>query len=126
MKTLIFVALGGAVGSAGRFAVGSWLKNLPGIPWGTLVVNVVGSFVLGVLAAIAAERPEWDVAIRTGLTVGVLGGFTTFSTLTVESVDLIGRGDIGLGSLNLVGSIVFGLLAAIAGLAVGRLVATRT
>ncbi len=122
VRTLMYVALGGAVGSAGRYAIGTWMKDLPGIHWGTFVVNIVGAFTLGVVASLAANQPDWDVALRTGLTVGVLGGFTTFSTWTVESVELFSRGDIGLGLANLFGSLAVGVLAAAAGLALGRLV----
>ncbi|MDH5420852.1 MAG: CrcB family protein, partial [Acidimicrobiia bacterium] len=98
-----------------------WMKDLPGIHWGTFAVNIAGAFTLGVVAAVAANQPDWDVALRTGLTVGVLGGFTTFSTWTVESVELFSRGDMGLGLANLFGSLAVGVLAAAAGLAVGRL-----
>ncbi len=121
VRTLIFVALGGAAGSAGRYAIGSWMKDLPGIQWGTFVVNIVGAFLLGIVASVAANQPDWDVAVRTGLTVGVLGGFTTFSTWTVESVELFSRGDIALGLGNLLGSLAAGVIAAAAGLALGRL-----
>lgn len=116
--------MGGAVGSAGRYAIGSWMKDLPGIHWGTFAVNIVGAFTLGIVASLAATHPEWDVAARTGVTVGILGGFTTFSTWTVESVELFSRGQAALGTANLVGSLLAGVLAAAAGLAVGRLVWT--
>ena len=62
-----------------------------------------------------------DPAVRAGLTVGVLGGFTTFSTWTVESVELIGSGEFGLAAGNVVAAIVFGFLAAVLGLMLGRL-----
>ncbi|MBK5266858.1 MAG: CrcB family protein [Acidimicrobiia bacterium] len=121
MKTLMFVALGGAVGSAGRYAIGSWMKDLPGIHWGTFFVNITGAFILGLVASLASNHPEWDIAARTGLTVGVLGGFTTFSTWTVESVELVSRGEMALGLTNLFGSLLAGVAAAAAGLALGRL-----
>ena len=120
VRTLLFVALGGAVGSTGRYAIGTWMKDLPGIPWGTFAVNIGGAFILGLIASLSTSHPEWDVATRTGLTVGVLGGFTTFSTWTVESVEMFSQGHAGMGLANLGGSMVAGILAAAAGLALGR------
>lgn len=120
MRILLYVAVGGAIGSAGRYLVGLWLRDIPGIPWETFAVNVAGSLALGFLAGVFAGSPDTDVALRTGLTVGVLGGFTTFSTFALESVEIIGDGRIGEALFNLVGSVVIGLIAAVVGLVVGR------
>ncbi len=123
MRILLFVAVGGAIGSAGRYLIGLWLRDLPGIPWETFFVNVVGSFALGFIAGFVAVRPMADPALRTGLTVGLLGGFTTFSTFTVESLELVGAGHPTAAIGNLVGSVVAGLVAAGLGLIAGRAVA---
>lgn len=83
------VALGGALGSVARYAVGVGARALaPGWPWGTLVVNVLGSFAIGLLFAWFMERPapEW---VRLGLITGVLGGFTTFSAFSIETLELL-------------------------------------
>jgi len=123
MRVLLFVAIGGALGSVGRYLIGLWMRDIPGIPWETFAVNVAGSLVLGFLAGVFAATPNMDVAVRTGITVGVLGGFTTFSTFTVESVEIIGSGRIGAALFNLIGSVVLGLVAAAVGLVFGRAVA---
>lgn len=122
MRTLLFVAAGGAVGSAARYVVGTWMKNVGTLPWGTTTVNLAGSFALGLLAGVLAEGTRIDADLRTGVTVGILGGFTTFSTWTVESVELIGSGKWSLAALNIFGALAAGLVAAGLGLALGRAV----
>ena len=72
------------------------------------------------MAGYLASSSELDPAVRTGLTVGVLGGFTTFSTWTVETVEMLGNGELGLALMNVLGAVVLGLLAAVVGLALGR------
>jgi len=94
------------------------------MPWGTWAVNVLGSFVLGFLAGFLAGNSELDPAVRTGLTVGVLGGFTTFSTWTVETVEMLGNGEYGVATFNLFGAVVIGLVAAGGGLVLGRAAGT--
>lgn len=75
---------------------------------------------LGFLAGYLASNSDLDPSVRTGLTVGVLGGFTTFSTWTVETVEMLGNGEVGLALMNFFGAVVVGLLAAAVGLVVGR------
>lgn len=120
MRTLLFVAVGGALGTAARFLVGVWMKDVGTIPWGTMLVNLAGSFALGLLAGALASRGAIDADLRTAVTVGLLGGFTTFSTWTVESVELFGSGKYGLATLNVFGALAVGLVAAGLGLALGR------
>ena len=120
--TLVLVGLGGAAGAVTRYLVDSWIaqRTAAAFPWGTLVVNVSGSFVLGVLFALAIERDVLPGDTRLPLMVGFVGAYTTFSTLMLESWRLIDGGAVGLALVNLAGSTVVGLAAVVAGLIVGR------
>jgi CrcB protein len=91
--TVIYVALGGALGSALRYLLGQWLGRIaPGnIPWGTFGVNLLGSFLIGFLMVRFALRGQLDTELRIALTVGVLGGFTTYSAFAYEVVSLVQR-----------------------------------
>ena len=109
------------MGSVARYSIGMGMRNIGTLPWGTWFVNILGSFLLGFLAGYLVDS-EMDPAVRAGLTVGVLGGFTTFSTWTVETVELFGTGEYGLAVGNLLGAIVVGVAAAAMGLMFGRLV----
>ena|SRR5688572_27355585 len=83
------VAVGGAAGALARYALALWLTPLaPAFPWATLTVNVVGSFLIGVVLVLSDERGTIDPLMRTLLAVGVLGGFTTFSSFSVETLRL--------------------------------------
>jgi len=89
LSILLGVAGGGALGSLLRFAVGRLLPTAPGaMPWSTLGINVLGSFALGLLAGATFARPYASPALRAFFSVGLLGGFTTFSTFSVETVAL--------------------------------------
>jgi len=95
--TLIYVAAGGAIGAVGRFAVmsmvGSWAHSAgSGFPYGTMVVNVLGSFLLGALIEISALTWSPSLEIRAMLVVGMLGSFTTFSTFSLDVVAMATRG----------------------------------
>ena len=122
MRELALVATGGAIGATARYVVGGLVSSRTGagFPWGTLIVNVLGAFLLGLLMALSTERAVVSTAWRTFLGIGVLGGFTTFSTLSFETVRLLEQGALLVASANMLGSAVVGIAAAIAGLAVGR------
>ena len=96
------IAIGGGCGSVARFVLaremGRFLGNF--LPYGTLAVNVLGSFILGWLAAVFLDRPEINSALRLGVTVGFLGAFTTFSTFSLESVQLLLSGAVWRAVLN--------------------------
>ncbi len=114
------VAAGGALGSTARFAVGQWARALaPGWPWGTWTVNLLGSFAIGLLIAVFALRPapEW---LRLGLLSGLLGGFTTFSAFSLESVELLRSGGVVDLAGYVLATLVFGLAACALGLWIGR------
>lgn len=121
---LLLVGLGGFGGAVLRWLVDGWVseRNPTAFPLGTFVVNLTGSFVLGVLFAWVIERDVLPPDVRLPLMVGFLGAYTTFSTLMLESWRLVEEGAYGLVMANLVGSVVLGLVAVVAGLAVGRLI----
>lgn len=122
MKQLLLVGFGGALGSMLRFSVSTALHSLVGraFPWGTLFVNVTGSFVMGVVYVVLVERvalgPEW----RSLLMVGLLGGYTTFSSFSIETLNLIEGGDLAKAAVNVLASVVVCLLAVWAGVILGR------
>lgn len=116
MTTTALVALAGALGAVSRYAVGTALAGRA-FPWATLTVNVVGSLVLGVVLATAADR--WDPAITTAVAVGFLGAFTTFSTFSVETVALVRDGRAGTALLYVAASLVLGFGAAAVGYTAG-------
>ena len=94
--TLLAVMLGGALGSAGRYGLSVWLNPTqgPSMPWGTVVANVLGCLAIGWLSASLSHASE---AVRMGILVGVLGGFTTFSSFGLESMRLFQAGQISQG-----------------------------
>ncbi|HWN38988.1 MAG TPA: fluoride efflux transporter CrcB [Gammaproteobacteria bacterium] len=113
--TVLWVALGGALGSVARYACSGvavrWLGA--GFPYGTLFVNVTGSFTIGLLAALVAAdgRPSLGADARAFLLVGVLGGFTTFSSFSLETLNLARSGALAPAMLNVAGSVVLCLAA---------------
>ncbi len=121
MTAWIAVMLGGAFGSAARYGVGLWAKNLwPGFPAATLMVNVSGGLLMGFIAAYALDRPEFPGWLRLGLTTGVLGGFTTFSAFSVETLELWRDGFMSAALLNVALNLVLSLGACALGLWLAR------
>lgn len=122
MKNLIAIAAGGAVGSVLRYWLSTWVYALAGrgFPYGTLVVNVLGCFAVGVLFVVLLERLSDDTVLRAGLLIGLIGGFTTFSTFSLETFNLIEEGEWLKALLNMAGSVVLGLGATWIGVLLGR------
>ena len=120
--TLVFLAVGGAFGAVSRYLVQGWVQDLTGgrFPWGTFAVNISGSFVLGLVFAVAMDRAILSPDVRVPLMIGFIGSYTTFSTLMLESWVLLEEGDLlrMLGNLGL--SVAVGMAALVAGLAIGR------
>jgi CrcB protein len=118
---VLFVALGGAIGSAARYLVGGWFAARFGaaFPYGTFVINVTGSFIVGLFLAFAQERVSLSPYWRLFFAVGFVGGYTTFSTFEYESIRLIQDDEMLLAAVYLIGSVVTGGIAAIAGIALG-------
>lgn len=117
------VAVGGAIGAVARYAMSGMAHARLGVgfPYGTLLVNTLGCFLLALIIEIAGTRYIIPPNVKLFLTVGVLGGFTTFSTYSHETLSLARDGMFALAMLNAVGSIVLGLLGAYAGMVIGRL-----
>jgi CrcB protein len=116
---IVAVAAGGAVGSVARYAASLAAVRVLGdrFGWGTLVVNIVGCFALGVVAQVAPRLgPVWHA----GLGAGLLGGLTTFSTFSLETLRHLERGELGMALLNVSLNLVVGLAACAAGFAVAR------
>ena len=120
----VLVAAGGAAGSLLRFAAGrlaiQWLGA--GTVWGTLFVNVTGSFALGFFLAYALQRGEISADIRAMVAIGLLGGYTTFSTLSYDTIRLLESGELGRAGINVLANLVIGLAAAYVGVLSGRAV----
>lgn len=116
MTSVLAVALGSAIGGVGRYLLGIVLQR-PGIgfPVGTLVVNVLGCFAIGVILRVGVDPQAMTPATRTFLTVGVCGGFTTFSTFSVETLALLESGAWGRGTAYIMASVVLSVLAAAVG-----------
>ena len=119
MPTFLAVALAGAVGAAARYGLDlAFRRDAHHIPWVTLAINVGGSFLLGALVAVLDAHPH--PAVRPAITIGLLGAFTTFSTLSLETYRLLDRGHVGLASAYSIGSLAAGLVAVTLGVGVGR------
>lgn len=117
MPAALAVALGGAAGSLARFFLVVALKRVDAVfPWGTLLVNVVGSFAIGAVWAFCLARPDTPEWVRVGLMTGVLGGFTTLSSVSLETVLLLESGAYWTAAANVAASVGLGLLACLAGL----------
>ncbi|MCH2096057.1 MAG: fluoride efflux transporter CrcB [Rhodobacteraceae bacterium] len=120
LNTLIQVALGGAVGASGRYLTGVMALRLmgPGFPWGTVAVNVLGSFAMGFLVVALAQFG--GQRFTPFLMTGVLGGFTTFSAFSLDAVALYERGDTMLAAGYIAASVFLSLTALVLGLLLAR------
>ena len=125
MARFLWICLGGAVGTGARYLLSGWLLRAagPGFPWGTLAVNVLGSFLLGLIMQVAVATDLLSPTLRLTLTTGVMGGFTTYSTFNYETLQYLQQNDWLLGSLNLAVDVAACLAAGALGLVAGRLLA---
>lgn len=123
--TLVLIAVGGAAGAISRYLIQAWVQDLSAgrFPWGTFVVNISGSFLLGLVVALAIDREVLAPEVRLPLMVGFIGSYTTFSTLMLETWALADEGALIAAAGNIVISVAVGMLALLAGLAVGRTLA---
>ncbi len=123
MKLVLLAAAGGALGSSARYLVNVGAGRLfgMGFPWGTLIVNIVGCFIMGLLIGWGALRGTLTQEARVFLATGILGGFTTFSAFSADFAALVERKNFGLSALYLTGSVVLSLAAVFAGLYLVRL-----
>ena len=108
MSQVIAIAVGGAFGSVLRYGLSTWVHTLVGrgFPYGTLAVNVLGCLAMGFLFVLLVERMGESALWRAGLLIGVLGGFTTFSTFSIETFNLIEQGAMAKAAGNMAASLV--------------------
>ena len=122
ISILTSIALGGAIGAVARYLIDRLFALIlgPGI-LGILIVNVSGSFLLGIVSAIILEQDQWPTEVKLFTSVGILGSYTTFSTLMLTSTQLANNGDLWKALLNISASLIFGILATIFGIFLGKL-----
>jgi len=122
MERFLIVCLGGAAGTGARYLVSGWALTLLGssFPYGTLIVNVLGSFLLGALMHIGISAEWMSPNARLALTTGVLGGFTTYSTFSYETLRLLQERAWLIAALNIASTVLLCLLASVLGFVVGR------
>ena len=119
---LLAVGVGGGLGALLRYFVAGAIQSAawPGYPWGIFVVNITGGFMMGLIVELSALRISLTPEMRAFLTTGILGGYTTFSTFSLDSVLLIERGNYGSAAVYIVGSTLLSILALFAGLWIVR------
>ena len=122
MERLFWICLGGATGTAARYGIGVWAEGrfAGGLPAGTVLVNLIGCFAMALIMALSAAF-EWSATVRLALTVGLMGGFTTYSSFNYETSRLLLEGASGTAALNVLITTVGGLAAGWLGLLGGRL-----
>jgi CrcB protein len=125
MPIAVAVALGGAAGSLARWGVDRLIerRSVAVFPWSTFTINVSGCLVIGAVVAALVDRHHTPLWLRTGLVIGLLGGYTTFSTFAQETLDLL-KGDaleVATGVAYAGASVVAGVLAVVVGVAIGRM-----
>lgn len=122
MEKFLIISLGAILGANARYWLSGWAAEKFGaaFPYGTLVVNLTGCFALAVFVTLITDRFLVDPNLRLLVTIGFFGSYTTFSTYTYESVNLILNGQPWLGLLNMFGSSILGALAAVAGILLAR------
>lgn len=122
MTRFLLVCLGGAFGTGARYLFGGWAQRALGtaFPYGTLIINLVGSFLLAVIMYLSLEVGWIPANARVVLATGVMGGFTTYSTFNYETLKLLQVGSIGAGALNLIATVVGCLVAGVLGLVVAK------
>ena len=122
MGAVLWVGLGGFLGANARYLLGGWAASRLGIafPYGTFIINVTGSFILGFFLAFAQERPWVAPSARLLFAVGFVGAYTTFSTFEYESLRLLQDGELLLAAAYVIGSVLIGGVAGVAGIALGN------
>lgn len=124
MLNFILVAIGGGIGAALRYGVGIMtLRQFgPQFPLGTMAVNWIGSFLMGLIIVALARRFDAAQPMQLFLATGVLGGFTTFSAFSLDALNLLERGDFGVAGFYVIASVLGAIFACFLGLFLGRMV----
>ena len=125
IREIIAIAIGGALGSVLRFALSSWVQERTKteyFPWGILAVNIIGCLLMGILFGILIERFNVGPILRAGLFLGVLGGFTTFSSFSMDTITLFYAGAYGIAAIYILCSVGACILATALGLSLMRII----
>jgi CrcB protein len=122
MTKYLMVGIGGALGSILRFSVGGYVSNRLGVrfPYGTFLINCTGSFLIGLVVTLLAERTHWSPNWRYLIPIGFIGGYTTFSTFELETFRNFQDGEILIAGLNVALSVVIGFVSVWLGIITGR------
>jgi len=122
MGTILLVGIGGFLGANARYLLDQWVTNRWPMffPWGTFIINLSGSFILGFFMAFAEQRPWVSRETRLLFAVGFVGAYTTFSTYAYQSLRLAQDGQMALAALYIIASVMLGLIAVFAGFALGN------
>ncbi len=120
IKNLILVFIGGGLGSSLRYIIGKYLNAGHLLPFGTFLVNILGSLILGVILGWALKTNSLNTPLNLMLGIGFCGGFTTFSTFSFENYSLIKSGDYLTFSVYLFGSLILGMLAVLIGIFISK------
>lgn len=122
MQRFLWISLGGAVGTGARYLLTLWAARAlgPGFPYATLAVNLIGSFLLALLTVVGTESAAMSPTVRLALTTGVMGGLTTCSTFSYETLQAVQSGAYWIGVLNVLATVVGCLLACVLGQVCGR------
>ncbi len=122
MRLLLLACVGGAIGAGARFSISHWFaaRGLTLFPWATLLINVSGSVLMGIVAGAVMERTNLSPELRIFLATGVLGGYTTFSAFSLELWQLADRGALTAAAIYLVASVILSVAGLVAGLAAAR------
>jgi CrcB protein len=121
MRTVVGIGVAGCLGALARYGLEGLVSRRAGaFPWGTFVVNISGSFLLGLTVTLLGERLAVAPWVRASVAIGFLGAYTTFSTLSLESYRLLETRSFALAGANLIGSVTAGLVALYGGIVLGR------
>ncbi|XXT23733.1 fluoride efflux transporter CrcB [Sorangium sp. So ce429] len=122
MERWFWIGLGGAAGTLARYGLSTWCQQRfgAGFPYGTLAVNVIGSFLLGVILQVAATTELLSPTLRLALSTGLMGGFTTYSSFNYETIKLFEEGAWWVGALNVVITVAGCMIAGVLGIVITR------
>jgi CrcB protein len=121
MSAILWVGMGGFLGANARYLLDQWVTNRWPMffPWGTFIINLTGSFILGFFLAFAQQRPWVSREVRLLFAVGFVGAYTTFSTYAYQSLRLAQSGQMAVAAIYIAASVALGLIAVFAGVALG-------
>jgi CrcB protein len=120
MGMMLAVGVGGGIGALARYYIAGWIQGASAFPWGIFAVNITGGLLMGMIVEAGALRLNLSPELRAFLTIGILGGYTTFSTFSLDSVLLLQKGEYAQATFYMIGSVVFSVLALVAGLWIVR------